>query len=144
MVNPSGSTSQNGWDWAWTKWRFQLGRTDGEAVRGEAKFSATFRLRVYRPTRLAYSAATLAPPPAMGLVMTRLVGETCDAVGLGFLIQASGVATDFQVLSGTNETMVLLGQREVRRRQFLPAKQEGVPARLNPVARSTFSIQFGG
>ena len=52
--------------------------TDGEAVRGEAKFSASFRLRDYRPTRLAYNAATVVPPPAMRLVMTRLVGETCD------------------------------------------------------------------
>ena len=64
-------------------------------VRVEAKVSATFGLRDYRPTRLAYNAATLVPPPAMRSVMTRLVGETCDAVSLGFLIQPSGVTIDF-------------------------------------------------
>jgi TonB family protein len=109
------------------EWRFEPGRKGGKAVPVEAELVATFRLRSFHASRLAYSSAPLSPPPAVWLKLSTFVGESCEAVSLGFLIEPSGVVSDFQVLSGTNESILALAQSEVRSWKFLQAKQEGIP-----------------
>lgn len=109
------------------EWRFEPGRKGGKAVPVEADVVAVFRLRNFRHTRLAYSAPPFDPPPALRGLLLQLVGETCDPVRIGFLIPASGVATDFQILSGTNESTQVLAIELLRGWRFDPAKREGVP-----------------
>lgn len=109
------------------EWRFEPGKKGGRAVPVEAEVVVTFRLRGFQISRLAYSAAPLAPPPNVHVPFYPFVGESCDAVSLEFLIQASGMVSDFLVLRGTNESMQMLAQSTVSGRQFLPANENGVP-----------------
>lgn len=113
------------------EWRFEPGRKGGKAVPVEAEVVVTFRLRGFQPTRLAYSEPPLSPPPPVWIKFSNFVGESCGDVSLGFLLEPSGVVSDFQVLSGTNESSVALAQSNVRSWKFLRPKQE----RIIPVAR---------